>query len=117
MAPATAASRMCGVTMAGSITPLPMVFATCVPSTAKATKLKNAAQTTATRGDSTRVETTVAIELAASWKPLMKSNASARPMMIQTSSASDMDQLFLITMDSIVFATSSHWSAAFSRRP
>ena len=28
-------------------------------------------------GGSTRVETTVAIEFAASWKPLMKSNASA----------------------------------------
>jgi hypothetical protein len=32
--------------------------------------LKNAAQATATRGDRTRVDTTVAIELAASWKPL-----------------------------------------------
>ncbi len=36
-----------------------------------ATKLKNAAQTTACPGESTRVETTVAIEFAASWKPLM----------------------------------------------
>src|SRR5262249_12769781 len=42
-----------------------------------ATKLKNAAQRTATRGDRTRVETTVAIELAASWKPLMTSKMSA----------------------------------------
>ena len=54
--------------------PLPIVSATCVPKTKTATKLKNAAQTTALPGDSTRVETTVAIELAASWKPLMKSN-------------------------------------------
>jgi hypothetical protein len=33
--------------------------------------LKNAAQTTAAPGLSTRVDTTVAMELAASWKPLM----------------------------------------------
>ena len=40
------------------------------PNTRKAAKLKNAAHTTAVRGESTRVDTTVAIELAASWKPL-----------------------------------------------
>jgi hypothetical protein len=33
--------------------------------------LKKAAQMTAIRGVRTRVETTVAIELAASWKPLV----------------------------------------------
>ena len=37
----------------------------------RATKLKKAAHATACLGVSTRVETTVAIELAASWKPLM----------------------------------------------
>ena len=36
-----------------------------------ATKLKKAAQTTALPGESTRVDTTVAMEFAASWKPLM----------------------------------------------
>src|SRR5207245_2026189 len=41
------------------------------------TKLKNAAQTTARRGERTRVETTVAMLLAASWKPLRKSKLSA----------------------------------------
>ena len=45
-----------------------------------ATKLKNAAQITAFRGDSTRVETIVAIELAASWKPFRKSKTSATRM-------------------------------------
>src|SRR5579883_1057414 len=40
-------------------------------------KLKKAAQTTATRGLRTRVDTTVAMELAASWKPFMKSKARA----------------------------------------
>ena len=44
--------------------------ATCVPKTRNATKLKNAAHATADRGVRTRVETTVAIELAASWNPL-----------------------------------------------
>ena len=46
--------------------PAPTVFATAVPNPNAATKLKNAAHTTAFPGDSTRVETTVAIEFAAS---------------------------------------------------
>ena len=40
-------------------------------------KLKNAAQSTAYCGRSTRVDTMVAIELAASCSPLRKSNSSA----------------------------------------
>ena len=40
-------------------------------------KLKNAAHMTAYRGLNTRVETMVAMEFAASCKPLRKSNASA----------------------------------------
>src|SRR6266699_1697320 len=54
-----------------------MVLATAVPKVKAATKLKNAAQITAMRGESTRVETTVAMELAASWKPFRKSKARA----------------------------------------
>ena len=61
--------------------PLPMVLATLswAPQSTGAAemKLKKAAQATAMSGVSTRVETTVAMELAASWKPLMKSKASA----------------------------------------
>ena len=83
-APSTAARMMGGVTAAGSTTPLPMVFATCTPKTRKAAKLKNAAHITARRGESTRVHTTVAMELAASWKPLLKSKASAMTMMATT---------------------------------
>ena len=56
---------------------MPIVLATERPKNRKATKLKNAAQSTAQCGRSTRVETMVAIEFAASWKPFMKSNASA----------------------------------------
>ena len=51
--------------------PEPTVLATPVPKKNAATKLKNAAHATACSGDSTRVETTVAMELAASWNPLM----------------------------------------------
>ena len=43
-----------------------MVLATAVPNPNAATKLKKAAQTTAFPGDSTRVDTTVAMEFAAS---------------------------------------------------
>ena len=77
MAPTRPANTTPIVSTSGSTTPVAMVAATTVPNTRKATKLKNAAQITARRGDRTRVETTVAIELAASWKPLTKSNASA----------------------------------------
>src|SRR5438270_10336528 len=64
--------------------PEPIIFATLVPKTNTATKLKNAAQMTASFGDSTRVDTTVAMLLAASWNPLMKSNASAMRMVTMT---------------------------------
>ena len=49
-----------------SIIPPPIVFAMAVPNTNAATKFQNAAQMTAAVGESTRVETTVAMEFAAS---------------------------------------------------
>src|SRR5512139_1892190 len=63
--------------MAGSTMPLPTVEATLRWKTKIATKLKNAAKATAWWGLSTPVDTTVAMELAASCRPFMKSNASA----------------------------------------
>jgi hypothetical protein len=66
------------------MTPLPMVCATCGSKVKAARKLKKAAHITAYLGDSTRVETTVAMELAASWKPLMKSKISATRTMMTT---------------------------------
>ena len=66
MAPIKPASTTYWVTMSSWIMPLPMVLATAVPSRKAARKLKTAAHTTASRGDSTRVETTVAMLLAAS---------------------------------------------------
>src|SRR4051812_17305133 len=44
-----------------------------------AIRLNTAAKTTAVVGRNTPVDTTVAMEFAASWKPFMKSNAMARP--------------------------------------
>ncbi len=64
--------------MPGSTMPLPTVAATLRWKMPMAMKLKKAANSTACCGLSTPVETTVAMELAASWKPFMKSNSSAR---------------------------------------
>src|SRR2546427_13084154 len=61
----------------GCTIPFPTVVATATPKPNAATKLKNAAHATAARGVSTRVDTIVAIEFAASWKPFMKSKARA----------------------------------------
>ena len=57
--------------------PWPIVEATATPNPNAATKLKKAAHRTPTRGERTLVETTVAIEFAASWNPFMKSKANA----------------------------------------
>src|SRR6266542_2987499 len=69
---------------AKSTIPVPIVAATLSSAPhrtgAAETKLKKAAHATAQSGVSTRVETTVAIEFAASWKPLMKSKARATAM-------------------------------------
>src|SRR5439155_10937436 len=59
------------VAMLMSIIPEPTVLAPVVPMVTDATTLQKAAQMTASPGDSTRVDTMVAIELAASWNPLM----------------------------------------------
>ena len=77
MAPPSAPKMTALSTTVGSMIPLPMVAATAVPKKAKAMKLKKAAQITACAGDSTRVETMVAMELAASCMPFKKSNSSA----------------------------------------
>src|ERR1700758_4225122 len=62
------------------IMPLPMVAAPAVPKTKAAMKFQKAAQATARNGVRTRVETTVAMELAASCQPLENSKASVRKM-------------------------------------
>src|SRR5437667_12417608 len=77
IAPIRVERRSQAVTIAGSIVPFPIVDATFTPNTKAATKLKKAAHRTAIRGDRTRVDTIVATELAASWKPFKKSKNNA----------------------------------------
>ena len=66
MAPIRPAKITLKLTIEMSTNPAPTVLATAVPKVNAATKLKNAAQMTAFPGVRTRVDTTVAIELAAS---------------------------------------------------
>ena len=73
---ASTPARMMGRVMYSSITVFETVLAMPKPpitylAMKKATKLNAAAQSTAWKGVSTRVETIVAMELAASWNPLM----------------------------------------------
>src|SRR5450830_718459 len=77
IAPTSAAKMRGGSTTAGFTMSLLIVLATRVSRENAATKLKKAAHATAFFGVRTRVPTTVAMEFAASWKPLMKSKASA----------------------------------------
>src|SRR5262245_31375303 len=87
IAPTKPANSTYWVTASNTIIPDPKVFATFVPKPKAATKLKKAAHRTAKRGVNTRVETTVAMELAASWKPLMKSKISAITIMVMTNAS------------------------------
>src|SRR6187200_510086 len=110
-------------TNVGSTMPLPIVDATAKWKKNTATTLKNAAQSTACQGLSTPVETTVAMEFAASWKPFMKSNANASAIsriseretvprsMYETEAPG---QAFSRTTLSITLATSWHLSVADS---
>src|SRR6188472_797905 len=76
IAPISAQMRTSCEAILGSTSPEAIVDATVVPHNAPI-RFVVAAITTACRGVSTRVATTVAIELAVSWKPLMYSNTSA----------------------------------------
>jgi len=69
-APSRAEKTTAGPKNSRSTVP-PTVLATAVPTRKNATKFQPAAHSTAQRGLSTRVATTVAIALAASWKPLV----------------------------------------------
>src|SRR5690606_17598864 len=78
MPPASAHSSTCAVTLttSASTSPEEMVLATAVPMKAPI-RFMVAARITAWPGDSTLVATTVAIELAVSWNPLMNSKTRA----------------------------------------
>ncbi|HMG53581.1 MAG TPA: inorganic phosphate transporter [Kofleriaceae bacterium] len=82
-----------------------------------AMKLNTAAQITAILGDSTRVDTTVAIEFAASWKPLITSKISAAAIVTTTMAEVMSAPAYACSRitPSMMFATSSHRSVADSR--
>src|SRR3954452_694006 len=87
IAPTSPAKITVSVTPPVSTMPLAIVAATSSERNAP-TKLSTAASPTATRGGSARVEIDVATTLAVSWKPLVKSKASAVPT-TRTSSRSE----------------------------
>ena len=97
--------------------PEAMVDATAVPHIAP-TKFVDATMTTACRGVSTRVATTVAIELAVSWNPLMYSNTSAIRITtkINVMVLVRARQEFLSTMCEIALPQSRQRSMARSKR-
>ena len=69
-APTSADMTTCSVTRSVSTMPSPTVLATLVETSAPR-RLRPAAMSTATRGESARVDTEVAMALAVSWKPLV----------------------------------------------
>src|SRR5437867_1840770 len=77
MAAMSAATTMSCVTTVESTIPAPTVLATASPVSAP-TKLRTPARRMACSGLRTRVATTVAMALAASWKPFTNSNATPR---------------------------------------
>src|SRR5207237_2795877 len=83
MAPRRPARMTCWLIISMCTRPLPMVLATAVPKKKAAMKYQKAAQATAVKGVRTRVETTVAMELAASCQPLENSKARVRKMTIR----------------------------------
>src|SRR5690349_13645842 len=87
IAPHRPAKTIGSVMSSGLTMPLAMVAATEIEMNAP-TKFSVDAMSTATRGAMARVEIEVATALAVSWKPFVKSNASAVPMTIQRISSS-----------------------------
>ena len=85
MPPSRAHRITCGVTSTTLVLSRPeaMVSATAVPVSAPMRFMK-AASITAQPGESTLVATTVAMELAVSWKPLMNSKTSAARITTRT---------------------------------
>ena len=79
-APVSAAPSTTTTSASGTVTIPAMVFATARPMSSGPTTLPTAARTTAGPGRAARVMTSVAMELAASWRPLVAANASAMAM-------------------------------------
>ena len=88
IAPIRPANTICGVITPASTMPEAIVAATASDRKAP-TKLSSAAIVTADRGPIARVEIEVATALAVSWKPFVKSNASAVPTTIHRTTSSE----------------------------
>ncbi len=116
IAPTRPASTTLSVTASGSTMPVAIVAATAIETNAPA-KFRTAASATAVRGVSARVETLVAIALAVSWNPLVKSKKSATATTATSvrSSTARGPQAFFTTMFAMTFAAVSHASSARSR--
>src|SRR3954447_22276409 len=87
IAPISPANTIDGVMYSASTIPLAIVAATASDRNAP-TKLRLADRPTATFGGIARVEIDVATAFAVSWKPFVKSNASAVPTTIQRTTSS-----------------------------
>ena len=96
---------------------LAISLATFSGSTRKAAKFQKAAQITACTGVSTRVATTVAIELAVSWNPFTKSKTSAIATTRTTSSNGvDIDRSDQACLTAMASTTSlASWTALIAR--
>src|SRR3954470_3067863 len=112
MAPTRPAKTTVRVMSWTSTMPLAMVAATFSDRNAP-TKLRIAANPTATRGASARVEIEVATTLAVSWNPLVKSKASAVPTTrTRRRSPSIPAYVFFMTMLSMYLAV--YWVASIA---
>src|SRR4051812_2746151 len=87
IAPTRPANTIEGVITSAWTIPVAIVAATWSERNAP-TKLRTAARPTATFGGMARVEIEVATALAVSWKPFVKSKASAVPTTIQRTTSS-----------------------------
>jgi hypothetical protein len=93
MAPISAAKTIVRVRALASTIPVAIVVATLIERKAPM-RFMSAARPTATRGRSAPVAMEVAIALAVSWKPLVKSKASAVTTTMTRSSSEPMRQAF-----------------------
>src|SRR6185437_9681733 len=113
IAASNAAITAIGVSADGWATSVPMVLATWVLMNAPR-KLRKAAITMATRGERTRVETLVAMAFAVSWKPFVKSKATATRIVRIRKARLTLSPLLALTA-----ASSGRWmrSGIFQQHP
>ena len=89
VAPASPAPTTATIWVCGTVTILPMVSATAVPSRTAPAMLKTADSATACPGVAPRVATSVAIAFDASWKPLVSAKDAAKPMAMKSATSTE----------------------------